>query len=66
MLAITGRLDRSLTVLWEGGHIKHFSKNTLNKLMTNAGFDSLGFVGCGLWVVVKVSGATPLIFGMAC
>jgi len=53
-------------VLWEGGHIKHFSKNTLNKLMTNAGFDSLGFVGCGLWVVVKVSGATPLIFGMEC
>tara|TARA_B110000977_G_scaffold186713_1_gene253000 strand:- start:4179 stop:4883 length:705 start_codon:yes stop_codon:yes gene_type:complete len=47
VLATSGRLDRQLTVLWEGGHIKHFSKNTLKKLMTNAGFETLGFVGCG-------------------
>ena len=46
-LAVSGRLDRYHTVLWEGGHIKHFSKNTLTKTMVNAGFDTLGFVGCG-------------------
>ena len=27
-LAVSGRLDRYHTVLWEGGHIKHFSKNS--------------------------------------
>ncbi len=47
VLATSGRLDRYHTVLWEGGHIKHFSKNTLTKLMANAGFETLGFVGCG-------------------
>jgi len=46
VLALTGRMDRSLTALWEGGHIKHFSRATLTALMAEAGFETLGFRGC--------------------
>lgn len=47
VLALTNRIDCSLTALWEGGHIKHFSHRTLTELMCNAGFEAQGFVGCG-------------------
>ncbi len=47
VLAVTNRIDRSLTALWEGGHIKHFSRRTLTQLMENAGFEVIGFAGCG-------------------
>ena len=46
-LAVTGRMDRSLTALWEGGHIKHFSRATLTKLMEDNGFDTIAFRGAG-------------------
>ena len=46
-LALTNRMDRSLTALWEGGHIKHFSRQTLSQLMRNAGFEVVAFKGCG-------------------
>lgn len=46
-LAITNRTDRSLTALWEGGHIKHFSRSTLTTLMEREGFECLGFSGTG-------------------
>jgi 2-polyprenyl-3-methyl-5-hydroxy-6-metoxy-1,4-benzoquinol methylase len=47
VISVSGRMDRSLTALWEGGHIKHFSKDTLGKLMVEQGFEVLGFKGCG-------------------
>lgn len=47
VLAVTNRIDRSLTALWEGGHIKHFSRATLSTLMTSAGFEIVSFEGCG-------------------
>lgn len=47
VLAVTNRIDRSLTALWEGGHIKHFSKSTLSQLMRSAGFEVVVFEGCG-------------------
>jgi lysozyme family protein len=47
VLALSNRTDRSLTVLWEGGHIKHFSRKTLTRLMANEGFRVVGFNGCG-------------------
>lgn len=47
VLAVTNRTDRSLTALWEGGHIKHFSRATLTTLMERAGFETQSFTGCG-------------------
>lgn len=47
VLAVTNRMDRSLTALWEGGHIKHFSRSTLRQLMEGCGFEVVGFMGCG-------------------
>lgn len=46
VLAVTNRMDRSLTALWEGGHIKHFSRKTLTELMETAGFETVAFRGC--------------------
>jgi 2-polyprenyl-3-methyl-5-hydroxy-6-metoxy-1,4-benzoquinol methylase len=47
VLAVTNRMDRVLTPLWEGGHIKHFSRATLTRLMSDVGFAVEGFQGCG-------------------
>ncbi|WP_295638163.1 class I SAM-dependent methyltransferase [Novosphingobium sp.] len=57
VLALTNRTDRALTALWEGGHIKHFSRKTLTQLMTDAGFETVGFKGCG-------TGARGLVPGL--
>jgi 2-polyprenyl-6-hydroxyphenyl methylase/3-demethylubiquinone-9 3-methyltransferase len=38
-LAILGRLDAHFTALWDGGHIKFFSIDTLSKLIKEAGFE---------------------------
>lgn len=46
-LAVTNRMDRALTALWEGGHIKHFSRATLTELMQRAGFVEVAFHGAG-------------------
>jgi 2-polyprenyl-6-hydroxyphenyl methylase/3-demethylubiquinone-9 3-methyltransferase len=54
-LALANRMDRSLTTLWEGGHIKHFSRATLNRLMTDCGFEPVLFRGCAM----KAHGRIP-------
>ena len=46
-LAITNRTDLALTALWDGGHIKHFSRRTLIQLVTEQDFEFVGFKGCG-------------------
>jgi 2-polyprenyl-3-methyl-5-hydroxy-6-metoxy-1,4-benzoquinol methylase len=46
-LAVTNRVDRALTTLWEGGHIKHWSRKTLTSLMTDQGFEVVAFEGAG-------------------
>ncbi len=46
-LAATGKLDRHFTALWEGGHIKFFSMDTLGRLLTEAGFDKVEFERVG-------------------
>ena len=48
VLALTNRIDRSLTVLWDGGHIKHFSKKTLVAMVEEQGFKLIGFKGCSV------------------
>lgn len=37
-LALTGKLDGHFTALWEGGHIKFWSKETISKLFLTHGF----------------------------
>lgn len=49
-LAVTNRMDRALTVLWDGGHIKHFSRKTLTKLIEHGGFRAVAFEGCGIGI----------------
>jgi 2-polyprenyl-6-hydroxyphenyl methylase/3-demethylubiquinone-9 3-methyltransferase len=61
-LAATNRMDAALTALWEGGHIKHFSRATLTRLMEEAGFEAVSFYGAGQGVRAH----TPFLWsGMA-
>ena len=47
-----------------GGHIKLWSRRTLGKLLTDAGFVNLRFRGVGrvpgLWMTMAMSGDRPL------
>ena len=47
VLSLTGNMDKHFTVLWDGGHIKFWSRNTLTQLLAEAGFEIMKFVGCG-------------------
>lgn len=42
-LALTGRLDHHFTALWDHGHIKFWSMETLSQLLQEAGFHSITF-----------------------
>lgn len=46
-MAVAGKMDSHFTVLWDGGHIKFWSKNTLTTLLTEAGFKVDAFFGAG-------------------
>jgi 2-polyprenyl-3-methyl-5-hydroxy-6-metoxy-1,4-benzoquinol methylase len=46
-LAVTGKWDKHLTVLWPGGHIKFFSIATLRALLLETGFNDIRFVRVG-------------------
>lgn len=46
-IALTGKWDSHADPLWDGGHIKLWSKKTLSKLLTEQGFKVTHFVGCG-------------------
>lgn len=46
-LAIAGGMDNHFTVLWDGGHIKFWSLNTLSGLLKEFNFDIVSFKGCG-------------------
>lgn len=64
-LALSGRLDRHFTVLWDRGHIKFFSKKTLGELLRRERFVDVHFAGCGrlpgLWKsVIAVARKAPV------
>ena len=46
-LSVCGAMDLHLTALWDGGHIKFWSKHTLTKLLNEYDFNITKFVGCG-------------------
>jgi hypothetical protein len=47
LLALTNRMDFHWTALWDGGHIKFFSQQTLRQLLTEVGFKSIEFQRIG-------------------
>jgi SAM-dependent methyltransferase len=53
-------LDRHANPLWDGGHIKLWSRRTLGQLLTEAGFVNIQFRGAGrlpyLWKSMVMSG----------
>jgi 2-polyprenyl-3-methyl-5-hydroxy-6-metoxy-1,4-benzoquinol methylase len=46
-LAAAGKLDDHFTALWDGGHIKFWSRATLSQLLVETGFRDIGFEGAG-------------------
>lgn len=58
-MALLGAMDRHHTVLWDGGHIKFFSVNTLSQLLTAEGYTELRFKFAGrapyLWKAMLCS-----------
>jgi 2-polyprenyl-3-methyl-5-hydroxy-6-metoxy-1,4-benzoquinol methylase len=62
-LAVTGRLDAHFTALWDGGHIKFWSRKTLTTLLNERGFEIVHFEGVGrvpgLWKSMVVVAKRP-------
>ena len=48
-LALSGKLDAHFTALWDGGHIKFWSRRTLTALLQEASFQVVSFRGAGRW-----------------
>jgi 2-polyprenyl-3-methyl-5-hydroxy-6-metoxy-1,4-benzoquinol methylase len=46
-LSLFNKWDAHLGPLWLGGHIKFWSRATLSRILTNAGFTVVAFKGCG-------------------
>ena len=46
-LAVTGRMDKHFTALWDHGHIKFWSMKTLSMLLEEAGFVDIHFKRVG-------------------
>jgi len=46
-LAITGKMDQHFTVLWDHGHIKFWSRSTLELVLRETGFTNVEFAGAG-------------------
>ncbi len=47
VLSLLGKWDKHLTALWHGGHIKFWSRATLTRLLSEHGFEVVGFHGVG-------------------
>lgn len=47
LISLVGGWDRHANPLWDGGHIKLWSRRTLSALLTEAGFKDLQFAGAG-------------------
>ena len=46
-LSVFDKWDHHHTALWEGGHIKFFSRATLTRLLADGGFEVIDFQGVG-------------------
>lgn len=63
VLALAGKWDAHANPLWDGGHIKLWSRRTLGRLLGESGFANLQFRGAGrmpgLWMTMVMSGDRP-------
>jgi 2-polyprenyl-6-hydroxyphenyl methylase/3-demethylubiquinone-9 3-methyltransferase len=58
-------MDTALTALWDGGHIKHWSRKTLSSLLIEHSFELVGFDGAGrpipfFWNGMVMTGRKPV------
>jgi 2-polyprenyl-3-methyl-5-hydroxy-6-metoxy-1,4-benzoquinol methylase len=62
-LSLLNKWDFHHTANWHGGHIKFWSKESLSKLLRNAGFEIVGFEGLGrmpyLWMSMALIAKKP-------
>ncbi|MCE9520403.1 MAG: class I SAM-dependent methyltransferase [Verrucomicrobia bacterium] len=62
-LSIAGKWDSHASPLWDGGHIKLWSRMTLSRLLNEAGLQNIQFRGAGrfpyLWMTMVMSGDKP-------
>lgn len=60
LIALANKWDSHHTVLWEGGHIKFWSRKTLKKFLNDNEFSVKTFIGCGrvpyLWKSMIITG----------
>ena len=47
LLAATGKMDQHFTVLWDHGHIKFWSRKTIEEVLKETGFTNIEFAGSG-------------------
>jgi hypothetical protein len=63
-MALLGKMDGHYTALWDGGHIKFFSRKTLEQMLEERGFVVTDFAGAGrvpyLWKSMLVSAVVEL------
>ena len=64
MLSLAGHWDQHANPLWDGGHIKLWSRKSLASLLMETGFTNLRFRGAGrlpwLWMTMVVSADKPI------
>ena len=42
-------MDRHFDPLWDGGHIKFFTKRSITQLLEETGFKVIDIIGIGRW-----------------
>ncbi len=62
-LPLFNKWDRHLNPLWDGGHIKFWSRISLGQLLSEGGFTNIQFRGAGrlpyVWMSMIMSGDRP-------
>lgn len=63
-ISLIGGWDNHFTALWDGGHVKFWSRNTLTSLLREIGFVDINFQYCGrfplLWMGMVAVAKKPL------
>lgn len=63
LISVMGGWDTHANPLWDGGHIKLWSRRTISRLLEEAGFRNIQFRGAGrlpwLWMTMVVAADKP-------